>query len=256
LTTVKQTTKLTGNAFSDTFFEKHPDARSVMELFDYIPSALFYAKDAQHRYIAANQRNLTDVFGLTDVEDLLGRTDNDFQPPALAEAYHAEDRRVMNSKIAVPNQIWLVPHVQGMPHWYVSSKTPLFDSNGEVIGVAGVMYPIATPEDEASFFHELLPAVLFMDENFVSSISMTEMAELAGLSMTQFNNRFRCILRMSPTEYVLSRRIQAAQNRLVTTSESILEIGLAVGFFDQSHFTKRFRKFTGMTPLAYRKRFR
>ena len=29
-----------------------------------------------------------------------------------------------------------------------------------------------------------------------------------------------------------------------------------VGFFDQSHFTKRFHRFTGMTPLAYRKRFR
>jgi AraC-like DNA-binding protein len=37
---------------------------------------------------------------------------------------------------------------------------------------------------------------------------------------------------------------------------SVTSIGLAVGFFDQSHFTKRFRKFTGMTPLAYRKRFR
>ena len=57
-------------------------------------------------------------------------------------------------------------------------------------------------------------------------------------------------------EYVLSLRIQEAQRLLSTTDSTIGEIALAIGFYDQSHFTKRFRKLTGMTPLAYRKRFR
>ena len=246
----------TGRAFSDLFFQQHPDARNVIELFDHLPSALFYAKDARHRYVAVNRRTLTDVFGLENLEDILGRTDNDFQPPALAEAYHAEDRRVMESRRPIPNQVWLVPHVAGTPRWYVSSKTPLFAPDATVIGIAGVMYPIETPEEQASFFHELLPAVRFMDANYATTISMKNMAQIAGLSATQFNYRFRAILRMSPSEYVLSRRIQDAQNRLTATSQSITEIGIAIGFFDQSHFTKRFRRVTGMTPLAYRKRFR
>jgi len=61
---------------------------------------------------------------------------------------------------------------------------------------------------------------------------------------------------MSPTEYLLSRRIQHAQRLLTQTTKNIAEIGTTIGFYDQSHFTKRFRRVTGMTPLAYRTRFR
>ena len=245
-----------GIAFGDSFFQRHPEIQSVIGLFDHLPTALFYAKDTQHRYVAMSRRTLADVFGLDDLEDLLGRTDSDFQPPALAEAYHAEDRRVMDLRRPIPNQVWLVPHVRGTPCWYVSSKTPMFGAGRSVIGIAGVMYSIDTPDEQASFFHELLPAVRFIDANYTTAISMKEMAAISGLSTTQFNFRFRSILRMSPTDYVLSRRVQDAQKLLTDTSQSITDIAVAIGFFDQSHFTKRFRKVTGMTPKAYRKRFR
>ncbi len=228
----------------------------MIELFEHLPLVLFYAKDVRQRYFAVNPRTLIDVFGLSDVEELYGRTDSDFQPPALADAYHAEDRRVMDLKRSIPNQVWLVPHVRGTPQWYVSTKTPLFSATGEVTGIAGAMYPIATPSEEASFFSELAPAIRFIDENYATTFSMKDVAEMSGLSTSQFNYRFRAVLRMSPTEYVLSRRIQDAREQLTGTSQTIAQIGCAVGFFDQSHFTKRFHRFTGMTPLAYRKRFR
>ena len=256
LTEYNQHGNVTGTAFGDLFHRQRPGARSVMELFEHLPAVFFYAKDSQHHYICANQLTLRDVFGLDSIEDLLGRTDLDFQPPALAEAYHAEDRRVMESATTIPNQVWLVPHVRGTPRWYVSTKTPLFADNETVIGLAGAMYPIATPEEQASFFRELSPVIQFMEKNYTDTIVMQDMARMAGLSATQFNIRFRGILRMSPTDYVLSRRIQEARKRLTETSESIAAIGISVGFVDQSHFTKRFRKITGMTPLAYRKRFR
>lgn len=245
-----------GEPFRDAFLNEHPGVRSVIELFQHVPMALFYAKDVHQRYVGVNQRNLMDVFGLTDAHDLYGRTDSDFQPPALADAYHAEDRRVMDSRRTIPNQVWLVPHVRGTPQWYISTKTPLFSSKGVVVGIAGAMYPIATPAEEASFFSELTPAIRFIDDNYTATISMRELAAMSGLSTSQFNHRFRTILRMSPTEYILSRRIQDARERLTRTSDSIASIGSVVGFFDQSHFTKRFHRFTGMTPLAYRKRFR
>ncbi|TWU66789.1 MULTISPECIES: AraC family transcriptional regulator [Crateriforma] len=245
-----------GQSIRESFFAHHPDVRHVLRLFDHLPGTLFYAKDTQHRYVDANQRNLRDVFGLERLDQLLGKTDLDFQPVALAEAYHAEDRRVFSSGQMVANQIWLVPHVAGAPRWYVSTKTPVVDSQQHVIGLAGVMYPIETPEEQASFFRELLPAVRHLDQHYAESVSMSELAAMSGLSSTQFNTRFRTLFRMTPSEYLLSRRIQDAQDRLIGSSQSIADVGLAVGFFDQSHFTKRFRKYTGMTPKAYRKRFR
>ena len=56
--------------------------------------------------------------------------------------------------------------------------------------------------------------------------------------------------------YDLSLRIQEAQRLLVATNQSVGEIAAATGFYDQSHFTKRFRKLTEMNPPASRKRFR
>ena len=85
---------------------------------------------------------------------------------------------------------------------------------------------------------------------------MADMADMARLSRTQFNFRFRELLRMSPSEYILKLRIEIAQKLLNTTDKSIAEIAAEAGFYDQSHFTKRFRRVTGLTPLAYRKQFR
>jgi AraC-like DNA-binding protein len=245
-----------GAQFRESFFATNPTARSVIELFQYLPSVYFYAKDSNHRYIGINDATLTNIFGLDEASELYGRTDADFQPSALAEAYHSEDRRVMKSKKPIPNQVWLVPHVRGTPQWFVSSKTPLFDVEGNVVGIAGVMYPIKTPQEQTNYFKELTPVVSFIDDNYTNQISMSEMAEIAGLSTTHFNQRFKTIFQMSPTAYVLSRRIQLAQKLLVETNRTISEVGAEVGFYDQSHFTKRFGRVVGMTPNAYRARYR
>lgn len=246
----------TGFSFREDFFRQNPTAKSVIDLFDFLPSVYFYAKDAQHRYVGINQATLTNVFGLKDSSEIFGLTDADFQPIALAEAYHAEDRRVMNGKIAIPNEVWLVPHVRGTPQWFVSSKTPLFNADGNVVGLAGVMYPIKTPQEQENYFMELTPVVNFIDANFTCPVSMSEMAEMAGLSTTHFNQRFKAIFQMSPTAYVLSRRIQLAQKLLVESNKTISQVGAAVGFYDQSHFTKRFKRLVGLTPNAYRSQYR
>ncbi|MCM2372635.1 AraC family transcriptional regulator [Aporhodopirellula aestuarii] len=249
-------TPSTSHPFASGFFARHPSAADVIELFRYLPTVYFYAKDAKHRYIAVNRPVLRDVFGLNSDEDLLGKTDADFQPPTLAEAYHQEDRRVMEGGVTIANQVWLVPHIRGTPHWYKSTKTPLHDPQGSVIGVAGVMYPINTPEEQKQSFRELTPAIEFIESNFTQSISMKEMAARAGLSATHFNQRFRELLRMTPTQFLLARRVEHARRLLTQTDYSVADVSNATGFYDQSHFTKRFREVTGLTPLAYRKNFR
>lgn len=241
--------------FQADFFTLQPTVKSFFELYEYLPEVYFFAKDVHHRYVGVNRPVLRDVFGLESLEQLLGKTDLDFQPPILAEAYHAEDRRVMDGNATIPNKVWLVPHVEGTPKWYVSTKTPIRDVEGEVIGLTGVMYAVKSPRDREAYFKDLAPVVAALEERFDESLSMKDMADLAGLSSTQFNLRFRTLLRMSPTEYVVRLRVEAAQQRLLRTDREIADIGMEVGFFDQSHFTRRFREITGMTPLAYRRRF-
>ncbi|MBI1374751.1 MAG: helix-turn-helix domain-containing protein [Phycisphaera sp.] len=241
--------------FQAQFFALHPDALSVMGLFEYLPSARFYAKTRESRFVRVNSAFL-EPHGAKHERDMLGKTDRDFHPPALAEAYIAEDQRVMRGARPIPNQVWLVPHFRGMPQWYVSSKTPLFDAAGDVIGIAGVMYPIDTPREQTHYFRELTPVITHIEQHYTETISMEEMAKLADLSPTHFNRRFRALLRMSPTQYVHALRIQQAQRMLSQTHDPVSDIAIAMGYFDQSHFTKRFRRVTGLTPQGYRKRFR
>lgn len=245
----------TGLAFQKAFFGRCPMAESVMELFEHLPHAYFYAKDEDSRFVKVNHA-FRENHGVSRDADILGKTDRDFHPPLMAEAYIAEDRRVMAGRVAIPGQVWLVGGARRMPRWFVSSKVPLFDTAGEVVGIAGAMYRIDAPTEQARYFQELAPVVRHIESRFAEPVSMSEMAELVGLSATHFNRRFRQLFRMTPTQYLLSIRVQEARRLLVTTDQTPADIAHRVGFSDQSHLTHRFKRATGMTPVAYRKRFR
>ncbi len=124
------------------------------------------------------------------------------------------------------------------------------------MGLTGLMYAIATPEHQRTHFQELQRVIEFLERSFVDEISVSRLAGIAGISAAHFNRRFRQLLRLSPMQYVHSLRIHESKRLLATTNQNIGQIAVAAGFYDQSYFTKRFRKATGMTPLTYRKHFR
>ena len=246
---------LSPREFQTRFFAKNPALLEPLKLMRTVPNACFFVKDLESRYVLCNAMHLV-TYDLRDEFDLVGRAARDFFPDLLAEAYEANDRKVFDSGEPTVNEVWLVPHIRGTPRWFVCGKAPLLDRGGHIMGLAGLMRPIATPEDQRAHFGELDRVIRFLEENFVGDVTVEKLAEIAGLSVAHFNRRFRRVLRLSPMEYVQSLRIQAAQKLLVASNETIGEIAVAAGFYDQSHFTKRFRKATGLTPLAYRKRFR
>ena len=236
------------------FFRRCPAAATVMTLFDSLPNVAFYAKDTQSRYVRVNPTFVA-IHDANDEADMLGQSDRDFHPPALAEAYIAEDRRVMKARRPIASQVWLVLHLRSLPHWYVSTKVPLFDQSGSIMGIAGAMYVIEQPVEQHRYFQELFPVIRHIEEQFAETISMARMAALAGLSSTHFNRRFQQLLRMSPTAYLRTVRIQAARRLLSTTSRVLADIAHETGFTDQSHFTRCFRETTGLTPGDYRGRY-
>lgn len=241
-------------AFQEAFFARSPSARSVMDLFESLPNALFYAKDSESRFIRVNAAFMAS-HGVRCEEEILGRSDRDFSPPAFAEAYIAEDKRVMAGGRPVPGQLWLVFHHGIRPHWYISTKVPLWDARGEVMGIAGVMYLVEESREQARLFGELHPVVRHMETHYGENVSMEEMARLAGLSSTHFNRRFQQLLRSSPTEHLRHIRVHVACRLLSSTYRPIADIAIETGFTDQSHFTRCFRECTGLTPRAYRLRF-
>lgn len=241
--------------FHRPFFESRPAAAALIELFDYLPGVIFFAKDRESRYIAANRAMLL-AKEIEDPGDLLGRSDRDFHPAVMADAYIAEDRQVMESGGSLTNQIWFVVDRSGRPGWFNSSKVPLRDEAGEVIGIAGVRYAIDTPEDRRKQFRGLAPVIQHLEENYTSTIPMREMARLVGISSTHFNRQFTFLFGMSPTRFLHSLRVEKARQLLMHTDEAVGGIALETGYHDQSHFTRHFRRLTGMTPGQFRSRFR
>ncbi len=241
--------------FQENFFSQCPEMRAPIELMATMPNIGLFVKDCESRYVLNNDFHRIRYDRIAP-EGLVGKRASEFFPPLLGEAFEANDRTVFESGKTIHNEIWLVPTIRGTPGWFLSGKSPLRAHDGTICGLLGLMYPIETPEDQSAYFGDLQKAIKYVDDHFVSEITAAKLADLAGLSAPHFNRLFRRVLRLSPMEYVLSLRIQEAQRLLATTPATMSEIAAAIGFYDQSHFTKRFRKITGMTPLAYRRSFR
>lgn len=242
------------NCCDQTFFANYPTVRDTLVIFDFIPGVIFYAKDREGRYVAANSAMLASK-RLTAPEQILGLDSSHFHPPALAKAYMEEDERVMSAGKISANQTWFVIDRNGNPGWFSSTKVPLRLSCGEVIGLVGSRHAISTPDDGTARFQKLTPAVKYLEEHYYERIVMESLADLCGLSVAQFNRRFNAMFRTSPKHFLLVLRIDKVRQMLACTSKTIAGIASATGFYDQSHLTRHFCKITGMTPRAYRKRF-
>jgi AraC-like DNA-binding protein len=229
-----------------------PGLQNLLALFDCLPpEVIFYAKDRHSRFIAANTAMLA-AKSLTEPAQLLGRSDRYFHPPAMADAFVAEDRRVMDSGRAELRKLWFVIDPSGRPGWFVSSKVPLRDESGAVVGLAGLRFPIETSHERTRQFKRLAPAVRHLEKHYTEPVSMAALAEACGLSSTHFNRAFRSLFGMNPTRFLHCLRIEKARQLLTKTERPLAEISHAAGYHDQSHFTKHFRQITGLTPKHFR----
>jgi transcriptional regulator GlxA family with amidase domain len=91
--------------------------------------------------------------------------------------------------------------------------------------------------------------------HFERSISLFELANIAGLSRMHFAAQFRAATGYRPREYLLNHRIEQAKSLLTTTARPLAEIALAVGFSTQAHFSTVFKRISGHTPARWRTAF-
>lgn len=95
--------------------------------------------------------------------------------------------------------------------------------------------------------------VQYIDDNLTSKMTLAELASIAGVSRFHFVKLFRNTIGLTPMAYIERTRVRRAQQMLRRHELSIAEVAAALGFFDQSHFARRFRSWTGVGPGAYRR---
>jgi len=92
-------------------------------------------------------------------------------------------------------------------------------------------------------------------ENVARDLTVSELAEVVGMSQYYFSKLFKMSTGTTPHQYVMRQRVERAQEYLRETRTPLAEVATQVGFETQSHFTSVFRRLVGVTPKHYREMY-
>ncbi|MBD0269351.1 MAG: AraC family transcriptional regulator [Cyanobacteria bacterium Co-bin8] len=92
----------------------------------------------------------------------------------------------------------------------------------------------------------------YIDAHLQQDLKLIELAAIAQISPAYFARLFKQSEGMTPHQYILKQRVEQAQSLLRHSSLSLAEIAARVGFCDQSHLTRYFKRLTGATPAQFR----
>jgi AraC-like DNA-binding protein len=234
-------------------------APAMVALMDELSGVMFCAKDTTGRYVLVNQ-----VFVRRTNErsrrQVIGRRAGDLFVPELAERYTTQDDEVLRTGRPLRNELELIRRVGGAPGWFLTSKLPVHDDGGRVVGLVSVSQDLREDDaDDATMdaMARLVAAVQrHLDETPGVSLTMADLAAMAGCTTAVLDRRVRRVFGLTPRQLVLRARVERAAHLLTTTTNPLAEVAAAAGFYDQAAFTRTFARLTGETPSSFRRRER
>lgn len=107
------------------------------------------------------------------------------------------------------------------------------------------------PQNE--LINEIERAVHYFEENYNKKISIEQYASEHLMSVNWFISCFKSIMKVTPMQYIMSLRINAAKGFFDSTNKNVTEVAEAVGYDNSLYFSRVFKKYTGYSPSEYRK---
>lgn len=111
--------------------------------------------------------------------------------------------------------------------------------------------------DTTRFVHDkkLIQSVLnYIEKNYQDGVTLEEAAEHVHISPFYLSKLFKKELKINFISYVMERKIEKAKDLLENTDMPVLNIAMELNYKEANYFSKVFKKVTGMTPSAYRKK--
>ena len=232
-----------------------PDLASlgfVEELFDRVHDAVFTVKDPAGRYLAMS-RSGVERCGLRSKEAALGRTAAELWPKEMAARYTEQDARLFRTGRPIVDALDLTLYPDRRPGWCLTQKVPVKDRAGRVVALACLSTDLPEPSRAGLIDAPFAAAVDHVHAHAAEGLRVEALAALAGLSVAQFERRMKKVFHLSPGQFVMKVRIQAAARALADTGAPIAEIAGEVGFCDQAALSRAFKQVTGLSPAAYRR---
>ena len=95
-------------------------------------------------------------------------------------------------------------------------------------------------------------AITYIEQNFQNDISVVDIANRLGINRSYFGKIFKQTLKQTPQEFLINYRMIKATELLRLTKMSIGDISKAVGYENQLHFSRAFKKIYNISPREWR----
>ncbi|MCJ8159447.1 helix-turn-helix transcriptional regulator [Sphingomonas sp. LaA6.9] len=183
-----------------------------------------------------------------------------FAPELVEEVVRgmADVRATHFARAGIPPVDALVPLFQSLPS-LIEAHDPLC---AEQAALAILSNAIALDRDthepppDARDLTAAAEAAQIIRADFVHPITIAALATATGTTRRRLSRAFRRAIGVTPWQYVLNRRLDAAAALLRDSDDTVLNVALDTGFGDLSEFTRRFRARFGLPPSAWRKHVR
>lgn len=111
--------------------------------------------------------------------------------------------------------------------------------------------PLSAPSDE-----RIRQVIEYVEANLTEPLTLSQLADIAGYSLSRFKTRFREETGQTPALYVTASKVERAKLELERTDRSVTDIAYNLGWSSGNYFCTVFKKLTGVSPLQYRKQCR
>jgi AraC-like DNA-binding protein len=238
-------------AWREEFMARLASPLYVEALFDRLPDIVFSIKDRSGRYVLMSEA-CVERCGLSNKRDALGRTAFDLFPTPMAERYTRQDEHLFRTGKPIVDNLDLTLYPDRSSGWCLSTKEPLRDQHGSIIGLACISKDLVEPSRAGLIDAGFARAIDHMLDHYAEPLRVDELARIGGLSLAQFERRMKKIFHLSAAQYLIKARVSAAAHMLAKSDQALAEIANVTGFCDQSGLSRKFRQVTGLTPRQYR----
>lgn len=227
--------------------------QDILEFFDHAPDVYFWVKDKDGRYMANNFAGVMRKKCKKE-SDVLLKTDKDFFSKKASDSFSEDDRQIINNGQKIIDKSELIPSEGGNFEWHRTTKAPLRDRDGEIIGIIGMTINLKKSGQVLKEHNELTNVLHYISQHHQNTIELKTLAEMMGISISQLERKFKKKFNITPLKYIIKVRVHSACRLLEETNLSISEIASRTGFCNPGALTNTFKIHMNMLPKDYRKK--
>lgn len=227
------------------------DIAVLEQMFDFVPDIAFFVKDREGKYLAVN-KSLIERHGLQRKDQAIGCRPCDICPGEFGRIPSQQDAEVLRLNRPLLDHLemhWQSPH---QPCWCLTTKLPLRDAAGKVVGLVGISRDLRAPIKSQEMPTAAAAALQRFESRLAEPISPAALASRSGMTAARFARLIKRLFGLTPSQYITKARIASASNLLRETDRTVAEIAATCGFADHSSFTRAFRKVAGISPTQFR----